>query len=137
MHTSSIGHLTGVQLLYGIHLIGMRLRQACGSHRTYISQTCALDRRATLTGHTLTEHVSHRRLHFGANSQVDTNCPYCPPHNTLIVVIWDKKGKALSLLSTNFGPRCAWISQSKSSYGKSDAMRMFVSAVPVTETPHV
>jgi hypothetical protein len=24
--------------------------------------------------------VSHGRLDFGANNQVDTNCPYCPPH---------------------------------------------------------
>jgi hypothetical protein len=54
--------------------------QACGSHRTYISRTCALDRRATLTGHTLTEHVSYGRSDFNTNGQVDTNCPYCPPH---------------------------------------------------------
>jgi hypothetical protein len=68
-----------VQLPYGIHLIGVHLRQARGSHRTYIPQTCALDRRATLTGHTLTGHVSHGRSDFGANGQVDTNYPYCPP----------------------------------------------------------
>jgi hypothetical protein len=79
MRVSSIGHLTGVQLPYGIHLAGVRLGQACGSHRTCISQTCALDRCATLTGHTLTGHVSHERSDFGANGQVDTNCPYCPP----------------------------------------------------------
>jgi hypothetical protein len=85
MRASSIGHLTSVQLPYGIYLIGVRLGQACGSHRTYISQTCALYRRATLTGHTLTEHVSHGRLDFGANSQVDTNCPYCPPHYVIIL----------------------------------------------------
>jgi hypothetical protein len=65
MRASSIGHLTGVQLPYGMHLIGVRLGLACGSHRTYISQTCALDRCATLTGHTLTEHVSYGRSDFG------------------------------------------------------------------------
>jgi hypothetical protein len=67
MRAPSIGHLTGVQLPYGIHLIGVRLGQACGSHRIYISQMCALDRRATLTGHTLTEYVSHGRSDFDVN----------------------------------------------------------------------
>jgi hypothetical protein len=37
-----------------------------------------------LIGRTLTEHVSHGRSDFGANSQVDTNCPYCSPHNLII-----------------------------------------------------
>jgi hypothetical protein len=36
MRASSIGHLTGVQLPYSIHLIGVRLGQACGSHRTHM-----------------------------------------------------------------------------------------------------
>jgi hypothetical protein len=89
MRASSIGHLTGVQLPYGIHLIGVRLGQACGSHGTYISQTCVLDRRATLTGHTLTGHTltghtltghgSHGHSDFGANGQLDTNRPSGPP----------------------------------------------------------
>jgi hypothetical protein len=46
-----------VQLPYGIHLIA-----------------CAFNRRATLAGH-----VYHRVSNCGANSQVDTNRPYCPP----------------------------------------------------------
>jgi hypothetical protein len=37
-----------------------------------------------LIGRTLTEHVSHGRSDFGANGQVDTNCPYCSPHNLII-----------------------------------------------------
>jgi hypothetical protein len=44
-------HLTGVQLSQSKHLTGVRV----------------LERRATPTGHTLTGHVSHGRLDFGAN----------------------------------------------------------------------
>jgi hypothetical protein len=62
-------------------LIGVHLGQACGSRRTYISQTCALDRRVTLTGHTLTENMSHGSSDFDANGQLDINCPYYPPHS--------------------------------------------------------
>jgi hypothetical protein len=85
MRASPIGHLIdvyliGVQRSQGIHLPGVCLRQACSSHRAYISQACVLERRATLTEHTLTGHVSHMRSDFGANGQVDTNCPYGPPH---------------------------------------------------------
>jgi hypothetical protein len=117
MRVSSIGHLTGVQLPYGIHLTGVRLGQACGSHRTYISQTCALDRRATLTGHTLTGYVSHGRSDFGANGQVDTNCPYCPPQSILSGPFWHFESRRYDTCS-NTEPKldselasfpCAWI----------------------------
>jgi hypothetical protein len=46
---------TGVQLSQGIHLAGLRPRQAYSSHRAYISQACVLDRPAALIGH-----ASHR-----------------------------------------------------------------------------
>ena len=92
MSASSIGHLTGVQLPHGIHLIDVRLGQECSSHRTYISQTCILDRRATLTGHTLTGHVSYGRSDFGANGQVDINCPYCPPQTAVVIHLHPASG---------------------------------------------
>src|ERR1700733_14351440 len=59
MRASSIGHLTGVQLPYGIHLVGVR--RACGSRRMYVSRTCALDRVEILIRHTLIAHMSYGR----------------------------------------------------------------------------
>ena len=53
----------------------MRLGQTCSSHRTYISQACILDRRATLIGHTLTGHVSHGRSDLALTANLTQTVP--------------------------------------------------------------
>ena len=75
-HKALTGHIShrcasyiSVQLSQGIHLTGVRLRQACNSYRTYV-----LNRRAALTGHAF-----HKLLDFGANGQVGADVSG-PPH---------------------------------------------------------
>jgi hypothetical protein len=81
----------------------VRLGQACSSHRTYISQARVLDRRATLTGHTLTGYVSHGRSDFGANGRVGTNCPYCPSQTAVQISRSEAPEATISSSEENWG----------------------------------
>jgi hypothetical protein len=81
----------------------MRLGQACGSHKTYISQTCALDRRATLTGHTLTEHVSPGVQILALTAKLTQTVPIALPIGLVVLTsrlfFWACLGRPTGLTS--------------------------------------